>query len=143
MLFRSVYLSAGCEINVGGNATTARQLPVNFGTVAPVAYASDIKRMYNVETSASIQHEIFRGISLSAGWYRRDYKNLRRRFNTGVALTDFTPFTVYSPIDGSPLTIYNLNKAKQGQVQLVDHTSTDGDKRGEIYTGYEIGRAHV
>ena len=131
-----VYLSTGCEINVAGNATTARQLPANFGVVAPVAYASDIKRMYNVETAASIQHEIFRGVSLTAGWYRRDYKNLRRRFNTGVGLSDFTPVTVYSPIDGSPIIYNNISSAKVSQIatNLVDQNAPD---RSMKYNGFE------
>ncbi|MFN7916730.1 MAG: TonB-dependent receptor [Vicinamibacterales bacterium] len=131
-----VYLSAGCEINVAGNATTARQLPANFGVVAPVAYAPDIKRMYNIESSASIQHEIFRGISLTAGWYHRDYRNLRRRFNTGVALSDFTPFTLYSPIDGSPIQYFNVAAAKASQLatNLVDQNAPD---RSMKYNGFE------
>ncbi|MFN8066745.1 MAG: TonB-dependent receptor [Vicinamibacterales bacterium] len=131
-----VYLTAGCEINVAGNATTARQLPVNFGTVAPVAYAPDIKRMYNVESTASIQHEIFNGVSVTAGWYHREYFNLRRRFNTGVTLNDFTPFTLYSPIDGSPITYYNISSAKVSQIatNLVDQNAPD---RTMKYNGFE------
>ena len=131
-----VYLSAGCEINVAGNATTARQLPASFGTVAPVAYASDIKRMYNVESTVSIQHQVLNGVSVTAGWYRRDYHNLRRRFNTGVSASDFTPFTLYSPIDGSPITYYNISSAKVSQIatNLVDQNAPD---RAMKYNGFE------
>ncbi len=131
-----VYLTAGCEINVAGNATTARQLPANFGVVAPIAYASDLKRMYNIEMSGSIQHEIVSGVSVTAGWYRRDYHNLRRRFNTGVTLSDFTPFTLYSPIDGTPITYYNVSAAKASQLatNLVDQNSPD---RTMKYNGFE------
>ena len=125
-----VYLTAGCELNLAG------QLPKTFGTVAPVAYAPDIKRMYNIETSASIQQEVFRGISVTAGWYRREYFNLRRRFNTGVSPSDFTPFTLYSPIDGSPITYYNVSAAKASQlaVNLQDQNSPD---RTMKYNGFE------
>ena len=131
-----VYLSAGCEINVAGNATTARQLPANFGIVAPVAYADDIKRMFNVESTVSVQHEVVRGVSVTAGYYRRNYYNLRRRFNTGVGLTDWTPYTLYSPIDGSAITYYNPTAAKASQVatNLVDQNSPD---RSMKYTGFE------
>ncbi len=131
-----VYLSAGCEINVAGNATTARQLPASFGVVAPVAYAPDIKRMYNVESTASIQHELFNGVSVTAGWYRREYFNLRRRFNTGVSTSDFTPFTLYSPIDGTPITYNNISAAKVSQIatNLVDQNAPD---RTMKYNGFE------
>jgi hypothetical protein len=131
-----VYLAPGCEINVSGNATTARQLPANFGTVAPVEYDPDIKRMYNIESAVSVQHEIMQGVSVTGGWYHRDYKNLRRRFNTGVTLNDFTPFTLYSPIDGSPITYYNISAAKVSQIQtnLVDQDAPD---RSMTYNGFE------
>jgi len=131
-----VYLTAGCELNVAGNATTARQLPASFGVVAPVAYASDIKRMYNVESTVSIQHQVTNGVSVTAGWYNRNYHNLRRRFNTGVALTDFTPFTLYSPIDGSEITYYNISSAKVSQIatNLVDQNAPD---RTMKYNGFE------
>ena len=131
-----VYLATGCEINVAGNATIARQLPANFGTVAPIAYASDIKRMYNVESTVSVQHEIYRGVSVTAGWYKREYFNLRRRFNTGVALSDFTPYTLYSPIDGSAITYYNPSAAKASQLatNLVDQNAPD---RTMKYNGFE------
>ena len=143
-----VYLSAGCEINVAGNATTARQLPASFGTVAPIAYASDIKRMYNVESTVSIQHQILNGVSVTAGYYRRDYHNLRRRFNTGVSASDFTPFTLYSPIDGSTLTYYNISSAKVSQIatNLVDQNAPD---RTMKYNGFEynfnarIGKVNI
>ncbi|MGE3957146.1 MAG: carboxypeptidase regulatory-like domain-containing protein [Vicinamibacterales bacterium] len=131
-----VYLTPGCEINVAGNATTARQLPANFGVVSPIEYASDIKRMYNVEMSGSIQHEIVSGVSVTAGWYRREYFNLRRRFNTGVTASDFTPFTLYSPIDGSPITYYNVSSAKVSQLNtnLVDQNAPN---RTMKYNGFE------
>ena len=143
-----VYLSAGCEINVGGNATTARQLPANFGTVAPIAFASDIKRMYNIEETVSVQHEVLKGVSVTAGWYRREYFNLRRRFNTGVGLADFTPFTLYSPIDGSAITYNNISSAKVSQIatNLVDQNAPD---RTMKYNGFEynfnarIGKVNV
>jgi hypothetical protein len=125
-----VYLTAGCELNLAG------QLPATFGTVNPVTYASDIKRMYNVEETVSVQHELFRGISVTGGWYHREYFNLRRRFNTGVTANDFSPFTLYSPIDGSAVTYYNVSAAKASQLatNLVDQNAPD---RTMKYNGFE------
>ena len=50
---------------------------------------------------------------MTAGWYHRDYKNLRRRDNTLQTFADYTPFTLFSPIDGSPITYYNVSAAKR------------------------------
>ena len=98
------YLSAGCEINLA-------QLPAGFGVASIANFDPDIKRMYNIETSVSVQHELLPRVSVSGGWFHRDYKNLRRRDNVLQSFADYTPFTLFSPIDGSPITYYNVSVA--------------------------------
>ncbi len=56
-----VYQTAGCELNLA-------QLPNGFGAASLSNVDPDIKRMYNVETSLSVQHELRQGVSLTAGW---------------------------------------------------------------------------
>ena len=125
-----VYLSAGCELNLAG------QLPKTFGTASLPTFDPDIKRMYNVETTVAIQHEIMQGVSVTAGWYNRQYHNMWRRTNSGVGFSDFTPFTVFSPIDGTPITYYNVSAAKVAQLgtNLVDTNAPD---RTDKYNGFE------
>jgi hypothetical protein len=125
-----VYLQPGCEINLAG------QLPANFGSASTISYAPDLKRMYNIEESVGIQHEILPRVSVSANYYHREYFNLRRRFNTGVTLDDFTPFTAYSPIDGSPIQYYNVSAAQASQLttNLVDQNAPN---RTMKYNGFE------
>ena len=84
----------------------------------------NIKRMYNIETVLSVQHEIVPGVSVTGGWYHRDFHNLWRRDNTGVGFSDFTPFTVFSPIDGTPITYYNVSAAKVSQITRISWTPT-------------------
>jgi hypothetical protein len=131
-----VFLSPGCEINASGNATTRGQLPATFGVASLPTFDPDIDRMYNVETSVSVQHEIRHNVSATAGWYHRQYFNLWRRTNTGVSFSDFTPFTVFSPIDGAPITYYNVSAAKVSQLStnLVDTNAPD---RTDVYNGFE------
>jgi hypothetical protein len=92
--------------------------------------------MYNVETTISVQHEVIRNVSVTAGWYRRQYYNLWRRTNTGVSFSDFTPFTVFNPLNGSPITYYNVSAAKASQLgtNLVDTNAPD---RTDKYNGFE------
>ena len=125
-----VYQTAGCEINVAG------QLPKTFGVASLPTFDPDIKRMYNIERTISVQQELMGGMSVSAGWYHRAYHNMWRRTNTGVNMNDFTPFTLYSPIDGSPITYYNISSAKVAQIgtNLVDTNAPD---RRDSYNGYE------
>ena len=124
------YQTPGCEINVAG------QLPKTFGVASLPTFDPKIKRMYNVETTVSVQQEVLPGVSVSAGWYHRQYENMWRRTNTGVSKNDFTPFTLFSPIDGTPITYYNISAAKVAQIgtNLVDTNAPD---RTDAYNGFE------
>ena len=123
-----VYLTAGCEINLSGNATVAGQLPKGFGVANIATFDPNMKRMWNLEESISIQQELFPGASVTAGWYRRDFHNLRRRTNTLQTFADYTPFTLFSPIDGTPITYYNVSKEKVSAVSTVDEDASDARK---------------
>jgi hypothetical protein len=121
------YLSAGCELNLA-------QLPAGFGARNITGFAPDIKRMYNLEESVSIQHELLPRVSVTAGWYHRSYYNLRRRTNVLQSFADYTPFTLFSPIDGSPITYYNVSLAKRSAVSTIDENADD---RHMWYNGFE------
>ena len=123
-----VYQTAGCEINLA-------QLPIGFGVANLSKFDPDIKRMYNIETSVSVQHELLPRVSISGGWFHRDYKNLRRRDNVLQSFADYTPFTVFSPIDGTPITYYNVSAAALPRVSTVDLTA--GSDRTLAYNGVE------
>jgi hypothetical protein len=122
-----VFLTPGCELNLA-------QLPAGFGVANIATFAPDIKRMYSVEETVSVQHEIMSGVSVTAGWYHRDYKNLRRRTNTLQTFADYTPFTLFNPIDGTPITYYNVSRAKLSAVSTVDENAPD---RKMWYNGFE------
>jgi len=130
-----VYLNAGCEMNLSGNATRAGQLPKGFGVLSLSNVDPDIKRMYNIETSLSVQHEVRQGLSVTAGWYHRDFKNLRRRDNVLQSFADYTPYTIYSPIDGSDITIYNVSAAKVSSISYLD-TNASSDRK-MWFNGFE------
>jgi hypothetical protein len=108
-----VYLTPGCEINFA-------QLPTNFGVRALSVFDSGLARPYQYTYNVGVTHELFRGTSVSAEWIHADFKNLIARNNMARAASDYTPVTVYNPIDGSPLTYYNVSAAKVAAVQNVD-----------------------
>jgi hypothetical protein len=123
-----VYQTAGCEINLA-------QLPNGFGVASLANFDPDIRRMYNVETAVSVQHELLPRVSVSGGWFHRDYKNLRRRVNAQQSFADYTPFTMFSPIDGSPITYYNVSAAARTRVTTIDGDATDDRKMW--FNGFE------
>jgi hypothetical protein len=123
-----VFQSPGCELNLA-------QLPKGFGVASLANVDPNIKRMYNIETSVSVQHEIVPRVSVGAGWYHRDFKNLRRRDNTLQTFADYTPFTLFSPIDGTPITYYNVSTAARSNINYLD-TNASSDRK-MWFNGYE------
>lgn len=108
---------------------------VNFGVRQSRFPAPDLSREYNVEYTTSVQHEVVPGMSVLGAWFRRTYKNSEKTINELVDFSDYQAFTAPSPLNGEPITIYNLNPAKQGQVRLVD---TNSDLNRRTYDGFEV-----
>jgi hypothetical protein len=55
-----------------------------------------------------------------------------------VSLSDYTPFQTPNPLTGELITIYNLNRDKQGLVETVDRTSELNER---TYNGFELSFA--
>ena len=115
------YLNAGCELNLA-------QLPAGFGVANLSTFDPDIERMYNIERSINVQQELFRGVSVTGGWFHRDFKNLFRRTNALQTFADYTPFTLWSPIDGSAITYYNVSTAARTRVATIDENASSDRK---------------
>ena len=107
-----------------------------FGTKAARRPADGIRRPYQIEMNASVQREIISGLSVNLSYFRRDYKQLVWTDNVAVAASDYTALTLASPLDGSPVTIYNLSSARLGLVDLVDQNSSSNSR---VYGGYDVG----
>jgi len=123
-----VYLTPGCELNLA-------QLPTNFGVITPgcqLVYAPGsipcgtdqvdpaVKRPYNVQYSAGIQHELLPRVSVSASYFQTRFHNLALRVNTARTDADYTPVQIASPLDGSSITMYNVSAAKVSAAQYIN-----------------------
>jgi hypothetical protein len=124
-----VYLTPGCEMNFN-------TLPANFGVRTLNRADPNIERPYNIETSVGIQHELLPRVSVSLTYVHNEFKNISYSYNTLLSASDYTPINVVNPLDGSPLTIYNLNPAKATAVDMLDSTDTN---RKQWYNGVEFG----
>jgi hypothetical protein len=99
----------------------------------------NLRRPYDIEYSLGITRELVRGVSLTAAWYRRETYDLEQQINTLVSLSDYASFQVPNPLDASEMvTIYNLKRAKQGLVDLLDTTATDRSRAKVSYNGLEL-----
>ena len=124
-----VYLTPGCEINFA-------TLPSTFGRAQLNRVDPNFKRVYNVETTAGIQHELLPRVSLAANWYRRTFHRLRVTDNTLRTMSDYIPFQIFNPMTGQPFTIYDVSPAAATRVDNLDTNA--GDDRKHVYTGYDL-----
>lgn len=123
-----VYRAAGCEIDFSNLASS-------FGTKGQQTFDPDIQRPYQYEMNASVQREVVPGTSVTFSFKRRDYRNQFWSDNILVNPSDYTKYTVASPLDASKtVDIYNLSPAKATALSLLDQNSDN--KR--YYNGYDI-----
>ncbi len=126
-----VYLTPGCEINFA-------QLPSTFGTPRLNTVDPNFRRTYNIELTAGVQHELFRNVSVNANFYRRDFRRLRITDNLLRTQADYVPYSVYHPITGQPITVYDVTPAALTRVQNFDTNADPDGGRKHVYTGFDL-----
>jgi hypothetical protein len=121
--------------------------PTNFGsTVVSQHYSDDVltHRIYNWELAAQVQHEIVPRVSVSAGYFRRWYGNLRVTDNLNLAPSDYTAYSVTAPLDphlpgggGYQVAgLYDVNRLV-AQNNVIDLASKFGNAT-EVFNGVDL-----
>jgi hypothetical protein len=121
-----VYLTPGCEIDLSG-------LSPNFGVAALNTYGN-YPRTWNLEQGVEVQHELLPRLSISGNWFSCDFYNLTTTINQSWSLSDYTPFTVYNPVTGDPLTVYS--RSNEAQARPVRNLDTYDPERKRTYEAY-------
>jgi hypothetical protein len=133
---------ATCEINF---ATVPKSfllsVPSNFATPDP-----NISRPYSDAFNTGITREIMSGVSLSFDYFHNNAKNIFERNNTSrpgtlnadgtVTNPSYRPVTIFSPIDGHPITMYDTVSA--AVQQAVTNVDTNDSKMTQKYDGFEV-----
>jgi Carboxypeptidase regulatory-like domain len=137
----------GSVIDAAGNIQMTEIGPPRsntFGTPAGTLRLEDgFERGNNWEEAISVQHELVRNMSVTVGYYRRQFYNLVADMNLAVdPNADYTEFTVRGPTHpnlpnggGELITLYNLNPNKQG---ASDPLRINSDGRSRVYNGFEV-----
>jgi hypothetical protein len=114
----------------------------NFG-LAPLRHPDpNIGRPFDIEYSLGLVRELVPGVSVTGAWYRRETYNIEQQVNLLVSVSDYATFQTPNPLNpGELVTIYNLNRAKQGLVDLLDTTTTDRSNARVSYNGLELSFA--
>ncbi len=116
----------------------------DFGTSTDVVRLDpSLQRDGNWEYSVTLQHELLPGLSVTGGWYRRDFTNQFWTDNRLLGPENYTPFTFTGPVDprlpnggGELITAYNLNPSHFGIGR--DRLLGNSDLNDIRYTGYEV-----
>ena len=124
-----VYRTPGCEMNFA-------QMPTNFGRRALNTVDPNFKRVYNIETTFGVQHELLPGVSVSSNFYRRTFHNLRVTDNLLVTMADYSAVSVFNPITGQPFTVYNPSAASLSRVNNFDTNAGSG--RSQVYNAVDL-----
>jgi len=139
--------------------------PANFlGSFGGIATRIDpgLKDPYADEVSAGWEQQIYNDLRIGVAYYYRTYKNLIAQRNAAIPPTDYTPITdiggvpITNPLNGKPLTLYNVIPAKVGATDFVvtniselDHNSYQGleftatkrfSQRWQLLAGFTIQR---
>jgi hypothetical protein len=113
----------------------------NFGQIVSRP-DPNLARGYNWEYSAMLQRELRPRLSVTAGYYRRDYYNLQITDNQNLGLGDWTTYTINTPTDtrlplsGQPITMYTLNANRVGTA--TDNLVTFSTQNKTTYNGVEF-----
>jgi hypothetical protein len=134
-----VYLTPGCEINFA-------QMPANFGTVALSKFDPHLKNPYMYSYNLGVTHELFRGFAVTGEWFHTDFKNILERNNVArpgsmagaasVNNANYRPVTVFSPIDGTPMTVYD--PVSSAVVAAVANVDTNDPNLKQSYNSFEF-----
>src|SRR5262245_16453911 len=122
------YLTAGCEINFA-------QVPTNFGVVSLANPDPGLGRPYVDQFNAGATHEVLHGMSVSFEWFHNQAKNIWERNNVArpgtfangtVNNPNYRALTIFSPIDGAPITMYDpINATVNRAVVQIDSNDTN------------------
>jgi hypothetical protein len=133
------YLTPGCEINFAN-------VPRNFGVISLASPDPKLKRAYYDSYNVGFTHEILKGVAVSGEWFHNEGRNIVVRNNIlrpgtftapdTVTNSNYRAVTVFSPIDGKAITMYDpVSAAVQQAVANVD---TNEPRLRQKYNSYEF-----
>jgi hypothetical protein len=117
--------------NIGANPNP------RFGLINNISLDPNFHREYQWQYSVGVQQEVMRGVTLNFGWNRTsDYQQILA-LNSAVPASAWTPFQITNPLNGSPITVYNLQPSYFGLIPNLHETNSPQSLRANSYNGFE------
>jgi hypothetical protein len=140
-----------CDLlNPAANGECGPIQQASFGSTIPSAlFDPDLiggwnHRQTNWELSASVQHELVRGVAVDIGYFRRIWANFRVTDNLSLTSEDFTQFSMVVPTDsrlpnsGQTVTgLFNVVPAKFGQTKNLNALDSKYGGQQEHWDGID------
>jgi hypothetical protein len=121
------YPNAACEIDMAALRSTNGTW---FGTPADATPYSGYPRVWTLESNVEVQHQLLPRLTITGSWVYSDEHNLRKTINQFRSEGDYTPISIFNPMDGTPITVYSIKdaatRAKLAQSQAnVEYVEPD------------------
>jgi hypothetical protein len=130
---------------------------LNFGQNNPNALSIspdivDGNRQYNWDMSVVLQRQVMTGVSVTAGYYRKQFYNFTVTENTLFKPSDYKEYCVNAPVDprlpnggGYQMCgLYDLDQALFGRGQSAIQLESMFGKRTQSYDGFDlVGQARL
>ena len=117
--------------NVGANPNP------RFGLLNDISMDPNFHREYQWQYSVGVQREIMRGTTLNFNWNRTSDYQQPLIINYAVPFSAYTPFQIANPLDGTPITVFNLQPAYSGLIPALHQTNAPQSLRSNVYNGFE------
>jgi hypothetical protein len=108
-----------------------------FGILQNRTLDPSFHRSYSLGYGAGLQQELMRGVTLNFNWQHGSSYQQILVLNNAVPFSAWTPFQITNPLDGTPLTVYNLQPAFFGLTPNVYQTNGRQSTRSNTYNGFE------
>jgi hypothetical protein len=135
---RCNFADPSCEINFASVAA-------NFGVLSLAQPSPELTRPYVDQFNLGVTREIARGVSVSGEWFHNDARNMMERNNVlrpgtyangTVTNASYKPVTVFSPIDGKAITMYDT--VSTAVAQAVQNVDSNDSAVKQSYNAFEF-----
>jgi hypothetical protein len=92
-----------CELNMSPLISGSGAF---FGTPAAEQQYQGYPRSWLLDSVLEVQHALSRRLSVTLSWQRTSSKDQTKTVNPNRRVDDYLPFTLYNPIDGTPMTYW-------------------------------------
>ncbi|HYL93596.1 MAG TPA: TonB-dependent receptor [Alphaproteobacteria bacterium] len=123
--------------NTFGDGNLGANPNPHFGKINDIGLDPNYHREYQWQYNIGVQQQVARGVTLNFNWnHTSDYQQALN-INYAVPASAWTPFQITNPLDGTPITVFNLAPSYFGLTPALHQTNAPQSLRLSYYTGFE------